>query len=354
MRCPWSAARCAAALIALSVAGARTGAAQVIRVELRDSAGGAPVVGALVAALDTLGIVRVERLSDASGVTLLRMPSAGTWSVRLRRIGLRPQQVTGVIVRDAQTTPVLVRMASAPPTLRAVRVTGGAICGRAPAGADRAAALWETLTFALRASVVTREDSTGSTLMLRTTSRERELGADGAVLSERVTGVTLDRGRSLNAANPDTLAEYGYVRRDPDDGSVVFFAPDESVLLSHSFITTHCFEVPARDSSPDLAELRFKPIRGRSTPDIEGTVHIDAESGELRTIRFRFVGGPGFFPAPAARAGGFVGMQRLADGRWIVSSWALRMPRFTTVEGTSLIRVAGYREVSSDVSIERP
>ena len=95
---------------------------------------------------------------------------------------------------------------------------------------------------------------------------------------------TADRSRRWD---PDSLERTGYVRAEPDT-TLTYLAPDENVLLSESFLRTHCFSAPgAKDGA--LAELRFKPVRGRRLPDVEGSVFVDTLSGELRRIDYRYV-----------------------------------------------------------------
>ena len=329
--------------------------AQSVRVELQDSTTGAPVVGALVAAIDSAGGVAVERLTDVNGVVILRLPGAGRWMVQVRRIGFPPRRVPDLLVEGTQQRVLALTMSSARQTLAAVRVVSGMACGRAPTGNDRAAQLWEQFVIALRSSEVSRTDSldANSTLTIRTVKRERRLSPELALEGERLLRTTLDRGRSFGALDADSLAAIGYIVKELDGGSV-YYAPDESVLLSESFAATHCFDLPKKDASPALAELRFTPVRSRRLPDIRGTLFIDAASGEPRRLEYSYVASAAFLPSTARHAGGHVELARLDDGRWIVSSWALRMPRYGLVGRTHFLRLIGYLEVSGTATVQRP
>lgn len=321
--------------------------AQVLRVELRDSVTNGAVVGALLAAVDSAGRVGVEGLSDAAGDGALRLPRAGTWRVRVRRIGFAPLLSAPVTVASGGSARVALRLASARQGLPVVRVAASrGECRATPEGRDRSAVLWEQLTLALRASALARD-----VVPLRVVRMQRELDADLRVLAERVVSLGIGTGRPFDAIDPDTLAARGYVVRD-DDGGWRFFAPDDSVLLARSFVDTHCFDAPRRDRTPGLAELRFRPASALR-PDVEGTAFVDTASGEPRRVDFRFVLPIGVLPVPVPHAGGHIALARLPSGLWIVSSWAIRMPLFGTDPSNGRPRVAGYREVSGTAEPSR-
>ncbi len=339
----------------LAIAGcAGTIAAQTVRLELRDSATNTAVIGALVSALDSLGRQRVDGLSNDRGMLTLRLPSAGVWSFGIRRIGITPQQVTGIRVESGAVVSLPLRMTSTRQMLSQVRVTAeGGICGRAPEGENRTAMLWEQMSLALRASTLSRADT--AAVMARVEEWTRDLSPKLEELRSQVLRDGNGVGRLFMALDPDSLASVGYVRKE-SNGDFSFFAPDEAVLLSEAFLGTHCFDTPKRDADPALAELRFRPVRGRSVPDVEGTAFVDAASGELRRIEFRYASSRNVIPIPAPHAGGHVALQRLGSGLWIITDWAIRMPRFEQVPPPMRyparrdFRLTGYREVGGTVT----
>jgi hypothetical protein len=321
--------------------------AQVLRVELRDSVTNGAVVGALLAAVDSSGTVAVEGLSDVAGGGALRLPGAGTWRVRVRRIGFAPVLSAPVRVAAGGSARLELRLTSARAGLPVVRVAARrGECRASPEGRDRSAVLWEQLTLALRASALARD-----VVPLRVVRMQRELDARLGLVSERVVSLGVGTGRPFDAIAPDTLAARGYVVRD-DDGGWRFFAPDDSVLLDRSFVDTHCFDAPSRDRTPGLAELRFRPVSALR-PDVEGTAYVDTASGEPRRLDFRFTLPIGLLPVPVPHAGGHIALARLPSGLWIVSSWAIRMPLFGTDPSNGRPRVAGYREVSGTAEPSR-
>ncbi|MCC7053920.1 MAG: carboxypeptidase regulatory-like domain-containing protein [Gemmatimonadaceae bacterium] len=334
---PWRVALLLPLLLVLSLAGG----AQSVRITLRDSATAQPVAGALVSASDSTGRVRADGLSSAAGIVTLRLPFAGSWTVGIRRIGVQPRTLAAVRVDSGSTLALRVGLQNLRYQLATVRVRADAVCGRRPDDGDRVSVLWEQITLALRAAVLSRETSAQSPMM-RVTEFTRELSP---TLVERASTVLRDEtgfGRPFSAADPDSLASHGYIR-DERDSTRTYLAPDENVLLSEAFVRTHCFSAPA-DAGRELAELRFKPVRGRTLPDVEGTAFVDTLSGELRSIDFRYVAGPRVIPRVAKFAGGSVTLQRILNGRWIVSHWVIRMPLLVLDPHTFRVGVSGYLE----------
>jgi hypothetical protein len=323
--------------------------AQAVRVELRDSVGRSPVIGALVSATDASGQVRADGLTNDRGVVTLKVPTPGDWNISVRRIGVTPRIVPAVRVADGATVTVSLALNSIRQRLSEVRVTADAgVCGRAPTGDDRMSVLWEQISLALRASTISRADSTNSAPLL-IVERVRELSEQLVERETRITRNGYGAGRPYAAIDPGTLAQRGYIIRE-SDGGLRYFAPDEVVLLSESFLATHCFSTPKKDEDPTLAELRFKPVRGRKLADVQGTVFVDTLSGELRRIEFRYVAPRDLIPRDSKYTGGDVALARLSNGQWIVSSWAIRMPHIEQV-GVTRPRhyIRGFREVGGTV-----
>lgn len=322
--------------------------AQVLRLELRDSLGGGPVIGALVSAFDATGTLQADGLSNDRGIVTLRLPGPGDWQLSIRRIGLAPRRVPPTRVVAGATVTMQLALVSVRQTLSRVRVTARAgHCGRAPVGVDRTALLWEQVSLALRSSTLSRQDSL-QTSTLRVREQVRELSPDLEPLSSRLTRQGYGVGRAFIAIHPDSLASRGYIQRE-SDGDLTFYAPDEVVLISESFLRTHCFETPKKDANPALAELRFKPVRGRDLPEVEGTAYVDTLSGELRLIEYRYIAPRSMIPVEAKHLGGDVVMRRLSNGLWFVSAWAIRMPLFGIRGAAQVYYLEGYREVGGTV-----
>jgi len=323
--------------------------AQTIRIELRDSIGALPVIGALVTASDSASTARVDGLTNERGVVTLRLPTSGLWTIGIRRIGLTPRRVPAIRVAPGAVITMPLTVTSMRQILARVRVSADAgFCGRAPEGEDRTAMLWEQITLALRASTLSRDGAGAARRGLRVEERVRELTPDLKEISSELRKSGLFMGRPYSAADPDSLATLGYVRAEGSD-DFSYFAPDEVVLLSDAFLRTHCFDTPKKDRDPALAELHFRPLRGRTVADVQGTAFVDTLSGELRRLEFRFVASRSVIPVNSPHAGGDVMLRRLPDGQWIVSQWVIRMPRYSRRNRFGTFVLSGYREIGGAV-----
>lgn len=68
-------------------------------------------------------------------------------------------------------------------------------------------------------------------------------------------------------------------------------------------------------------------MSGRTTPDVEGTIWLDAKTFELRLVEFQFMQLP---RATITRGiGGEVRFAHLPSSAWIVDRWFIRMPRYS-------------------------
>jgi hypothetical protein len=132
-----------------------------------------------------------------------------------------------------------------------------------------------------------------------------------------------------------------------DDQGWTYHEPDAEVLLSTSFLRTHCFDTKVGTGETEgLVGLGFQPARGRRLPEITGTLWVDRHSGELRHLEFKYVRLPQGLSAP--NAGGRVEFMRVPTGAWMVRDWIIRMPiaemGHTPTGGATFPRTVGYRE----------
>ena len=334
--------------IALCVVSSQVCAAQVVRVIARDSVANLPVPRALVTVWRDQSTVQLHGLTNDAGAVSIRLPSSGRWSVSVRRIGFIPSIGVARVTGDREVVTVTVPMRAMGFTLPTTRVMAAkGSCARAQGSHDRTSALWDQVTLALRALATAERDRARAT-PLRAVVYDRELDRSLRVISETPVQIRRGLGRPFTAAHPESLALRGYVQADADL-TLRYFAPDEHALLSDAFATTHCFDTPATDSNPALAELRFRPSSLQRTPDIAGSAFIDTASGALRRITFRFVNTGALFPDGTAHAGGDVRLDQLPDGEWIVSAWSIRMPRMVRVTWARSPRLSGYHEVGGAV-----
>jgi hypothetical protein len=338
-------------MIALGVMGAPSVVgAQVLVVTVREEPAAAAVSSAIVSATNTATGLRIDALTNDAGRAAIRLSGPGDWIASVRRIGIAPARLPAVRVDNGATVAVVLTVRRARFSLPSVLVATAAVCGRAPLGANRTATLWEQVTLALQTTVLTRDDSTRVS-PFRAFTYERLLDPDMTVAASQLLATGPAGARPFTAADPAVLEKHGFVRRDAD-GFYTFFAPDERVLLSDSFLRTHCFSTPERDANPALAELEFRPVPRRRVPDVAGVAYVDTTSGELRRLVFRYVNARRFIPTSATQSGGEVTFERLENGQWLVSDWVIRMPRLVSSWEPLGSPVVGYRESGGFVKSE--
>ena len=216
--------------------------------------------------------------------------------------------------------------------LTGIEVVGRNRCRSRPELGEATARVWEEARKGFRIAAWTA----GSSGLVYTTRRRfRRISLPGhSVLLDSVQKLTGLAARPYRTLSPEDLAERGYVRRDAD-GSFVYYAPDETVLGSDTFLEGHCLVLAAsahgRASEIGLA---FRPVRARSIPDIEGVMWLDSATAELRSVDFSYVNVGARLPMK--EAGGHVEYARLPSGALAVVGWRLAFPEFSVDRPGSL------------------
>ncbi|GLC23552.1 carboxypeptidase regulatory-like domain-containing protein [Roseisolibacter agri] len=333
--------------------------AQAVRVTLADTTVGAELANVFVALVPAAGGAAVDQgLTSAAGVRVLRAPAAGAWAVQVRRVGFAPERFGPYALTVGATTDVRLALAGRRVQLETVARVDQARCGPMVAGEDGGDALlavWDALRAALEATAQARDENA---VALETRTFQRQLRLDG-----KTTRQTVDPAWTVVA---DTRPFKSVVR---DNVFVVgsgaseaeWRGPDERTFLSETFVQGHCFaRVAGSDATAGLVGLRFEPVRG-AHPDVAGTLWVDPATAELRHVEYRYVRVdyarmqvPAQFlrdridpehPAP----GGRIDFTRLPSNAWIVSRWALRMPRLS--RGLSGTTVVGITEVGAEARL---
>jgi hypothetical protein len=297
---------------------------------------GIPIAGALVALLDANDSVVVEGLSGEGGTRVLRAPS-GVYRVRTRRIGFLPL-VSSPVALPRQEELVLV-VETTRVVLDQIVVNSKSQCGRSDAGSLALGLVWDEIDKALRASQLTISDLSG---FGRARVYRRQIRSGEVVNSDTSFFDIVDQ-RPFGAIHPDSLAKTGYVVGDEARGWM-FYAPDETVLLSDQFAATHCFRVIREGGRPGQIGVAFEPVPKRRLADIVGVLWVDEASAELREVVFRFVnaGVIGRYEAT-----GFTRFLRVPSGAWIVDEWLLKLPRLAarpSIYSGQEYTLAGYDE----------
>lgn len=298
--------------------------AQVVRGVVTDRAAATPVAGVVLSVHDTRDSVVAQVLSEENGAFEIRLPSAGTFSLDVKRIGVRRVRIPAFTVAGGETRRVDVTVEPLPAVLSSVRVTGRTACVRHPDANAKTAALWDEARAALSAAVISKRLQSANDTVVRF---QRKLDVETwRVLFEDRRRVSTSADRPFRSLPAEELSVHGYVRTNTD-GSVDYFAPDAEVLLSPTFLDDHCFKLrQGFGERVGMVGLGFEPVPDREVPDIKGTLWLDAKTAELRTVDFEYTWLPN--EQRTADFGGSVSFFRMPGGRWIVRSWRIRMPEF--------------------------
>ncbi|MFC1661365.1 carboxypeptidase regulatory-like domain-containing protein, partial [Gemmatimonadota bacterium] len=308
--------------------------------------------GVFVALLDPFGRESASALTEEEGDFLLLAPQPGRYRLRVEDVGRERWESdlfpldSGRLLRSylGYVEPEVDLSSSGPAAYgdRACRVNPvpTSLAGRALGEVKKALAL----------EVWARErDRLEHELLLF--DRERD-ARDLEVWEDTVRHVDGFVEPVFPTRAPELLAEEGYV---PSLGDTAYaFAPIPEVLLAPSFLATHCFRVSEEGDSTNLLGLAFQPLpRDDDLTDVRGMFLLDRESGELRSLHYRYTDFPG--PAPERRSqgqrtaetqgysaelwatepGGWMTYRRLPDGTWAVSEWGNRVPMVISVMDTA-------------------
>lgn len=277
------------------------------------------VPGVIVTLIDANGVAVSRALADDEGQFMMRAPAAGTYYIEARRLAYRPTIDVSIALEDGKILLHTLVLTSVPVELARVHVTATQACAAESDTASSALAVWEEARKALLSSQLTRL-TRAYRVDVTTYVRKQPFGLDKPhVDSLRQFGMPI---RPFTSRPPDELAERGYVTRG--ERGEVFHAPDEDVLLSESFASTHCLRVLADSGSGEVVRLGFTPVPGRRQADIAGVLSIDRATSELRRLDFSYVNLP---PADVVGAhGGEIEFRRLSEGSWLIDRWAIWMP----------------------------
>jgi hypothetical protein len=322
--------------------------AQAIRVRVTEAATGRPVAGTLVDVLDPQSAVASQGVLRSDGTRLLPLPRAGSYRVRLRRIGYQPFISAPVDVAVGSTVDVPLQAPDRRVVLASVRVVGRR-CSNDAFDEPSLRALWDEVRTALTTTMLSRTDSS---VALEARAFHRTLTVSRDVTEEIVGLPRMTRSqRPYVARSAAELSRDGYVRAS--DGETEYLGPDEQVLLSDEFLSDHCFELTrGTEATEGLLGVHFTPSDRRKVGDIAGTLWVDSTSAELRYLDFWYEHNG--LPSSArgeGRSGGQVVFVRTPIGMWIVGAWRLRLPRLAKritrpgyISGV-IMTVTGYEEI---------
>lgn len=311
----------AAALAVTALTAASPAAAQTLRGRVIAEATLAPVEGAFVTLVDETGQRADAGLSDARGFYRLAATVPGRYRAQVDRIGFERWVSEPFDLARGQDHTQDLAITVRPVRLADLDVQVRTVTGCLQRREDEGSAVWdvwEEARKALDTSVFADEEE-----LFRFNSLVTDLIMDAQTFqtlerdSVLVTDVTKAPFQSLE---PGRLLRRGYIQEVGD--TAYFYAPDASVLLSPSFLDTHCFGLDS--TLPNLLGLTFEPIEDRKLPEIAGVIWLDIETAELTHLEFRYVNIP--YRIPEDRLGGWVDFVRLPGGPFVVENWWVRTP----------------------------
>ena len=330
--------------VALAALAAGTAQAQTIHGVVSDSSSGAAVEGAFVVLIDAEGEAVARGLTGAAGRYRMTAPEVGRYRIRVDRIGYRSSTSARFELPEAGIR-VDVQVAGQAVDLGGIQVRGEGRCALRPEEGEPTWRLWDEARKALEA---TRWTEARRELGFEIVRYERHLDPESLVV-RRETGEILRvvSHQAFFADSPESLARDGYIREAGSRRQ--YYGPDAAVLLSESFLDTHCFR-RIEGARPGEVGLAFQPVDADARNEVRGVLWLDGGTSELRSLEFRYVNASLPVHVDPGRYGGRAELQRLRDGSWIVSRWRIRMPVFRGgrwfVSGR---RVREFQEIEAEI-----
>lgn len=308
-------------------------AAQVVRGSVAEAGSDRAVDGAFVRLLASDGTRAAATFTDPDGGFALRAPGGGRYRLRVDRLGYAGRTGGWFELGEGTSLRRTVRLEPRATALSDLEVEGEGQCRSRPDEARRTYRVWDRLRTALEAARWWAE--AGSHYVVESRRFERLLDRELDPVATTASETRLGAARSTFLGAPaESLSASGWVVEEAAQRR--YYGPDARTLLSAAFLADHCFWLTREDAPREgWLGLAFRPSEDRSAPDVRGAFWLDASTGELRQVRWRYTGLPS--PLDGSRAGGRVDFLRLSTGPWLIRSWRIRMP----VTGGELYRAPG-------------
>jgi hypothetical protein len=315
-------------------------AAQTVRGVVVD-AEARPVAGMVVSLHGSAdGAARAGGLTGADGRFSIRARAPGRYTLRAERIGYQRVE-TPVEVADGETVEVRLTAAVEAFVLAPLQVETDERCVVRPGVGLQAYELWQQAATALRATALAQDQA-----LVEYTVRTYSSELVGARSRRRTDPPRRVTGSPFQTLEPAALARHGYMREN--GSSFAFYGPDARVLLSDEFLDTHCLYV-RRDG--DEVGVAFEPVDGRTAVDIHGVLWLNARTGELREVEYKYTGVAA--GGRASSSGGRIEFQRQRSGAWIVSRWYIRAAHVQQDPRAGQTVIASFLEAGGEVTNAR-
>lgn len=320
--------------------------AQAVRGRVTSQADSTPLPGVLVQLLSGTGKVVAQRLSDPRGAYLLSAPGAGSYRLRVLRIGFQPTLGVPFLLADSTTVERSLALTAVGVMLGEVHVTATERCSARGDTTSLGFRAWEQARTALASTISTGEDADYLIDYVTTEARW--------AMPSRVEQQYEQREKRSNVvrtfyARPKSLlGDSGYVTQGRAGTS--FSAPDELVLLSDDFLAQHCIWASQPAPGDDSIVVHFEPTAGRTVSEIKGTLVLSRETAELRHLQFEYVT---VQPREIVDgAGGSIAFLRLPTGGWVVREWTLRSPILREDIGSVMGRISVRRSTYTVIAMD--
>jgi hypothetical protein len=305
----------------------QSASAQIVRGTVTERVSGLPLSGVLISVVSVPDSATRHTLSNARGEYGLRLSSGGRFVVSAKRIGVARYTADVITLSEGETRRVDIVLDQFEHKLPAVNVVETGLCFRRNEQKGRIIALWDEVRTALIATGVSREERLLTGFLSRYVRTLEP--ASLRILEDRRSVSEGFFERPIRSISGDSLQKVGYWGAQDAD-TLVFYGPDEEVLLSTAFRSGHCFElITGRDAIRGFIGLGFRPKGRNLKGGIQGTLWIDAGNFELRFVEFRYTN---LITIPSSpHLGGQVHYDRHPSGAWLVRRWFLRMPVFPEI-----------------------
>ncbi|MDP2959174.1 MAG: carboxypeptidase regulatory-like domain-containing protein [Longimicrobiales bacterium] len=302
--------------------GAGSVAAQGVSGTVREGSTSAPLAGVLVSAVSSDGTRLSAVLTDSVGRFVVRLPRAGRVRLQAERIGLETATTEWLDLLSSELRRQDIVMRSVAVELEGLVVLAPVQnCQVNRLDGARIQRWWDE---ARKALDVTSVVQSRNLVRFRIYQFEREWTANlRSLLREDGRRTTAYSSQPFTSVGPEALERDGYIQGEA--GRRLYYAPDAAVLLSSSFLDTHCFSLATDPDRPHWIGLRFQPTRTRKVVDILGTFWVDTTTSELKALEYLYANLPS--DIPGEQAGGRVEFRYLPSGAWIVPQWWVRAPR---------------------------
>ena len=151
--------------------------AQVVRGSVVDSVTSRPISDFTVQLIDSAGVSVAAALAQPGGRFTLRAPAAGTYRLRVLRIGFRRTQTLPFDIGAGETAERTVAMPQISVALTGIHIVGEQRCEGMPNGGEAVATVWDEARKAVQAVQLTGSEQR---LRMRVRDYTRDLPLRGA------------------------------------------------------------------------------------------------------------------------------------------------------------------------------